>query len=143
MHEGHIKNLRVLKANLETAIFNKETVVIGGGSFNWAELTSLLQSVVRTIRDHENYKHPNEDSMLKIPRRELHCLVQRYDPTVTEPPLKFITLGSFYMPEIPVDKDNGRALMEAMSSKCRALCFNMRFYSLSDDSKYDYAITVD
>jgi len=67
MHESHIRNLRVFKTHLEGAIERKQSLVMNDWFFDWGELTSLLQAVVHTIRHHENYKHPNEDSMRKYP----------------------------------------------------------------------------
>lgn len=55
MHIYHLKNLVVLRSNLNKAIRDYEDAKIGGGTFGPDELRSLLLSVEGTLarqRDH-------------------------------------------------------------------------------------------
>jgi len=70
------------------------------------------------------------------------CRVQIYDPAVTVPPLKFITVGSFNIEE-PVADDLGEWCWRLLFHKCHELGHYFKFYSLSRHPDFDYDVTVE
>lgn len=70
---------------------------------------------------------------------KVKCLIQRYDPKVTEPPFTFINLAEC---EIE-DTDDGLKLHGRLVDATLEAGYRFKFYSLClDDSGYKYAITV-
>ena len=67
----------------------------------------------------------------------IKCLVQRYDPEVTEPPL-FITVGEFECG----DGDNGDQRYYILRGECRKLGFTFKSYSNGDNPDYTYRVIV-
>ena len=65
MHQSHIRNLIALHANISKAIRDHETVHIGGGVFQEAELISLKLAVQGTLNNQR--KNGSEHDRATIP----------------------------------------------------------------------------
>lgn len=68
-------------------------------------------------------------------------LIQRYDPSVTEAPFKFIDLGETEVEETENDY-LGKIRARRMREACEGKGFTFRFYSLSCKDDYKYTATV-
>lgn len=67
----------------------------------------------------------------------IKCKIKRYDPNVTEPPFQFIDLDQFECQ----DAENDQLYLDLFHT-CRKMGYEMKFYSLSSDSDFDYDVTV-
>lgn len=70
------------------------------------------------------------------------CLIQRYDPEVTEAPFEFITLGEMEVFE-ELAKPGHSNFYNVLYSACLQHGYRFKFYSMAfDDSEFYYHVIV-
>ncbi len=52
MHESHIVALASIITNLDKAIFDRESVIVGGGAFGYRELLALKLAAAYVVSKH-------------------------------------------------------------------------------------------
>ena len=69
------------------------------------------------------------------------CKIQKYNPTITEPPFEFIGVSVGEVDE-PEDGSGGMELAFNLMELCRSQGFYFWSYSLSSDPDYKFEILV-
>lgn len=74
--------------------------------------------------------------------KPVKCRVQKYDPSVTEPPYQFITLSEFTCEGRDNDDEGGWYFALRLKEECMKQGYIFKFYSLSRHEDYDFDVIV-
>jgi len=69
------------------------------------------------------------------------CIISRYDETISEPPFLTIQIDEIEVIQPEIDY-LGEKFCEILKQACLAKKYILRFYTNSENKKYDYEIVV-